>query len=406
MLCRICNKKISNIFTNLGKSPLANSYLERKGIKEKYYPLKVFYCKNCYLPQLPQHFYAKKIFKNYDYFSSYSTTWLSHCKKFVDDVIFNLKLNKKNKICEIASNDGYLLQYFKKKNFCVLGVEPAENVAKVAIKCKKIPTIIKFFGLKNALIIKKKYGLQDLIICNNVLAHVPNIIDFVLGLKNLLSEKGIVTIEFPHFYNLIKKVQFDTIYHEHFSYLSLTAIIKLFEKFQLNVFNVKKLKTHGGSLRVYIKHKNNKNFSENKKILKITNMEKNSKIFSYKTFLQFNKKIAYIKNKTKIFLNNLKKRNKKIIIYGAAAKGNTFLNYCGINNKLVNFAVDKSKSKIGKFLPGSKIPIYATNKIYSFKPDYIMIMPWNLKDEIIKEVKKEKFIGKFLTFIPDIKVYQ
>lgn len=405
MLCRICNKKISRTFTNLGKSPLANSYLEKENINEKYYPLKVFYCKNCYLPQLPQHFHAKKIFKNYDYFSSYSTSWLNHCKKFVDEVIFDLKLNKKKKICEIASNDGYLLQYFKKKNFCVLGVEPAVNVARVAIKSKKIPTVIKFFGLNNALAIKKKYGFQDLIICNNVLAHVPNIMDFVRGLKSLLSEQGVVTIEFPHFYNLIKKVQFDTIYHEHFSYLSLTALKKLFEKFELNIFNVKKLITHGGSLRVYIKHKKNKNFFQNSSVIKIIYMEEKSKIFSSKMFLKFNKKMNYMKNNTIRFLNNLRFKKKNIIIYGAAAKGNTFLNYCGINKKLVNFAVDKSISKVGKYLPGSKIPIYNINKIYSTKPDYIMIMPWNLKDEIIKQVKKKNFKGKFVTFVPDIKVY-
>jgi 2-polyprenyl-3-methyl-5-hydroxy-6-metoxy-1,4-benzoquinol methylase len=405
MFCRICKKKIKFILIDLGKSPLANSYPKKINKKEKYFPLKVFYCSECYLPQIKQYFFAEKIFTQYDYFSSYSTSWLNHCKNFVNEIIFDLKLNKNSNICEIASNDGYLLQYFKKKNFSVLGIEPAKNIANVAIKSRKILTIKKFFGLKTAILVKKKYNLQDLIICNNVLAHVPDILDFVSGLKKLLSVNGVLTIEFPHFYNLLKKVQFDTIYHEHFSYLSLTAVIKLFKRFNLNIFKVKKIKTHGGSLRIYIKHNKNINIIEDSSVKNIINLEKKSRIFYKESFLKFRNKTKSIKIKTLKFLNNLKLRNKKIIIYGAAAKGNTFLNYCGINSKLINFAVDKNPAKVGKYLPGSKIPIYNISEIYSTNPDYIIIMPWNLKDEIIKQIKINKFKGNFITLIPTIKIY-
>ena len=289
--CRVCKKKLKDYLCDLGLSPLANSFLKNKTLikKEKYYPLKVYYCKKCFLPQLPEFVLAKNIFQKYDYFSSYSKSWLEHSKKYVNEIIKDIKLSKKDKICEIASNDGYLLQFFKKKGFDVLGIEPAKNIAAVSVK-KKIKTLNYFFNFNNSKKIKKKFGRQNLIICNNVYAHVPDILDFTRGLKELIAEDGIITIEFPHYYNLINSLQFDTIYHEHFSYLSLHSTTKILKKFELEIFKVKKINTHGGSLRIYIKNKSFKKLKIHKSYRNIFELEKRSNIFSKKTFVKFSKK--------------------------------------------------------------------------------------------------------------------
>jgi 2-polyprenyl-3-methyl-5-hydroxy-6-metoxy-1,4-benzoquinol methylase len=308
--CRICKKNTSKIFCDLGYSPLANSYPTTLMKKETYYPLKVFFCKNCKLPQLPEHQSAAKIFRNYDYFSSYSKSWIKHSKKYLFEINKLIKLKKNSKICEIASNDGYLLQFFKKKRFKVLGIEPAKNVADVAIK-KGICTEKIFFGNITSGKIKKKYGEQDLIIANNVLAHVPDILDFCAGIKNLLSKNGIATFEFPHFLNLIKKFQFDTIYHEHFSYLTVYSIKKLFFKFNLKIFDIKKIETHGGSLRVFVKHKINKKYKITSSLSKFLKLENNSKIFTKKNFSKFNIQIQNIKKNIIDLLLNLKLKKKK-----------------------------------------------------------------------------------------------
>jgi 2-polyprenyl-3-methyl-5-hydroxy-6-metoxy-1,4-benzoquinol methylase len=401
--CRICHKNTSIIFSDLGYSPLANAYQKSLKKKETYYPLKVFFCNECKLPQLPEHQSAKKIFKEYDYFSSYSSSWIEHSQRYLKEIIKFAKLKKDSKICEIASNDGYLLQFFKEKGFKVLGIEPAKNVADVAIN-KGINTEKLFFGIVSAKRIKKKYGKQDLIIANNVLAHVPDILDFCAGVKNLMSKNGIATFEFPHFYNLINKRQFDTIYHEHFSYLTAHSIQKLFFKFKLEIFDIKKINTHGGSLRVFVKNKQNKSYKLTSALNKFLKLEKNSKIFTKKKFSQFNIQIQEIKKNTIDLLLNLKLNNKKVIAYGAPAKGNTFLNYCMIDNALIKFTVDKNPSKIGKFLPGSQIPILHPKKITSEKPDYIFILPWNLSKEIINQIKKIYTGAKYITAIPKVKI--
>jgi 2-polyprenyl-3-methyl-5-hydroxy-6-metoxy-1,4-benzoquinol methylase len=403
--CRVCKKKIKNYFCDLGSTPLANSFINNKKQinKEKNYPLKVYFCKKCFLPQIPEHVFAKNIFSNYDYFSSYSKSWIEHSKKYVNETIKDLGLNKKNNICEIASNDGYLLQFFKQKGFEVLGVEPATNIADEAIK-KNINTLKIFFNFESAKKIKKKYGLQDLIICNNVFAHVPDILSFTKGLKELVSKNGIITIEFPHFQNLIKKNQFDTIYHEHFSYLSLHSTSKILKKFNLTIFKVKEIKTHGGSLRIYIKQKQCKKFKVENSYSKIFKQEKKSKIFKKEVIENFSLKLEKIKKNFINLLLDLKLKKKKVIAYGAAAKGNTFLNYCNISENLINFVVDKNPAKIGKFLPGSHLPILPINELSKFKPDYVVILPWNIKNEIIKEVKK-KIKTKFITTIPKLKIY-
>jgi len=404
MKCRICNKKINDVFCDLGKSPLANSFLKNKQNfkKEKFYPLKVFFCKKCKLPQLPEHAKAQSIFKKYHYFSSFSKSWLKHSENFSQEMIKSLKLDESSKVCELASNDGYLLQFFQKKNINVLGVEPAKNIA---IHAKKlgIKIIADFFSEQLSKKIRKKYGTQNLIICNNVLAHVPNIKDFLLGVKNLLSENGVATFEFPHFLNLIKYNQFDTIYHEHFSYLSVSCLEKLFKKLKLKIFNVKKIETHGGSLRLYVKHSNNYHIKISNHVDKITNEEIKTKIFSIKTFNKFNKELLKIKNNFINLIIALKKNKKKIAAYGAAAKGNTFLNYCEINEKMIDFIIDKNPYKMDKFLPGSHIKIHDLKYLKKMNPDYLIILPWNIKKEVINEVKK-LIKCRFITCIPRISI--
>jgi 2-polyprenyl-3-methyl-5-hydroxy-6-metoxy-1,4-benzoquinol methylase len=402
--CRICKKVTYKVFCDLGSTPLANSYLSSQKQKENYYPLKVFFCNSCKFAQLNDHFLAKKIFQKYDYASSFSSLWLKHSKDYFKKIKKFMKLKKNSNICEIASNDGYLLQYFKNQNFNTLGIEPAKNIAKIAKK-RGINTETLFFGSKVAKYILKKYGTQNLIIANNVLAHVPNICDFAKGINILLSKNGIVTIEFPHFYNLIKKYQFDTIYHEHFSYLSVNAAKKVFSKFNLNIFKVDKLNTHGGSVRIYLKKKGNKIFKLENSVKYFLNLEKKSKIFSQKSLLNFKKTIKEIKGNILNLLIKLKVKNKSIFAYGAAAKGNTFLNYCHLDNSVIDYIIDKSPYKIGKFSPGSKIPISDINKLKKSKPDYILILPWNLKDEILKEVKNLKIKSKFIIAIPKLKIF-
>lgn len=405
--CRICETRLTNQFLDLGFSPLANSYVNKKNYfkEENYFPLKVFFCKKCKLVQLPEHEKPDKIFSNYDYLSSPSLSWLKHSEKYVKHISRKLGfLKKKIKVCEIASNDGYLLQYFDKKRFEILGIEPAKNIARIAIK-KKIPTISKFFGVNLSKKIKKNKGSFDLIIGNNVFAHVPNIKDFTKGMETLLSSNGIITLEFPHILNLINQKQFDTIYHEHFSYLSIKTVNFLLKKFNLEIFDIEKLSTHGGSVRVYIKKiKNNKIKVKKIKIKKIITMENKYKIFSISTFEKLQKNINKIKEDFLNFLVLKKLENKKVAAYGAPAKGNTFLNFCLVDRNLIQYTVDKADTKVGKFLPGSKIPIFSPKKLIKSNPDYLIILPWNLKDEIIKQLKKMGVKTQFVVCIPKLKI--
>jgi 2-polyprenyl-3-methyl-5-hydroxy-6-metoxy-1,4-benzoquinol methylase len=404
--CRFCNTPLRHTFVDLGMSPVANDYIGKKDInkKESFYPLHVYVCSNCFLVQIPNIIEREKIFnKNYAYFSSYSTSWLEHSKKYVDSITKKLKLGKKDLVVELASNDGYLLQYFKEKKVPILGFEPCENIARVA-KEKGINTIVKFFGIETAYKLSKDKK-ADLIIANNVLAHVPDLNDFVGGMKILLNKDGVITIEFPHILKMIENNQFDTIYHEHYSYFSLSAVNRVFAFHGLTIFDVEKLKTHGGSLRIFAKHMESGRYKTTKRMKDLLNEEDKKGLSSIKFYSKFQKDVLKTKKNLIKFLNSASKKGKTVVGYGAPAKGNTLLNYCGINSKYIKYTVDRSPYKQNHLLPGSRIPIYEPNKIFETKPDYILILPWNLKKEITKQVKlTKKWNAKFVVPIPKVEV--
>ena len=404
--CRICGWKTRKTFVDLGHTPLSNSYLKKNMIKnEKKFPLHALICTKCMLVQLEEFENPKKIFSEYVYFSSYSKTWLKHAEEYVNKMTKKLNLNSDHLVIEIASNDGYLLQYFKKYKIPVLGIEPAKNIAKIAQK-KKIPTITKFFGTKLAKEMVKSGKQPDLLLGNNVLAHVPKLNDFVEGLKILLKHEGIITLEFPHILQLINKNQFDTIYHEHFSYFSLITLKKLFEMHKLKIFDVEKLNTHGGSLRIFVKHKDNNFEKERKSVKKILEKEKMFGLKKISTYTNFSKEVNSIRKELLNFLHKAKKDKKTVVGYGAPAKGNTLLNFCEINFELIDYTVDISPHKQKMYLPGSHILIKNPNEIFKTKPDYVLILPWNLKKEIMVQMKDiHKWGGKFVIPIPEVKIY-
>jgi len=388
MNCRFCKAELSDVFVDLINSPASNSYLSQTELNEPeiFYPLKTYVCHNCKLVQIDEYKKSDDIFdKDYAYFSSYSTSWLKHAKEYVENITKKLSLTEKSKVTEIASNDGYLLQYFKEKNILCLGVEPTASTAKVARE-KGIEVLEEFFGSKLAKTIEK----SDLILGNNVLAHVPDINDFVKGLKIALKENGTITMEFPHLLNIIKENQFDTIYHEHFSYLSFYTVQKIFKLNGLKLYDVEKLTTHGGSLRIYATHEENQNIEIGSNVESMLDEEKAFGLFDKEIYKGFQDKANKVKYDLLNFLLNAKKENKKVVAYGAAAKGNTLLNYSGVKNDLIEFVVDKSPHKQDKYLPASHIPIVSEEKISEIKPEYILILPWNIKDEVIEQLKYVK----------------
>ncbi|MCB2359372.1 class I SAM-dependent methyltransferase [Clostridium estertheticum] len=406
-LCRFCGSKLNETFVDLGMSPLSNAYIvsEKLQNKENFYPLHAYVCSKCFLVQLEEFESPEEIFRNYAYFSSFSDSWLKHAENYVNMMIERFKFDFNSQIIEVASNDGYLLQYFKKKGFSILGIEPAKNVAAEAIK-NGIPTKSEFFGVRLADELIEKNIQADLLIGNNVLAHVPNLNDFVLGMKKILSPKGIITMEFPHIFRLIEANQFDTIYHEHFSYLSLTTVKQVFEKHGIIIFDVEELSTHGGSLRIYAKHiqDSTKNISEN--VSYIMNKEIQMRLDKIETYREFSQQVKETKRNILSFLINLKNEGKQIVGYGAPAKGNTLLNYCGIRTDFLDYTVDISPYKQGLYLPGTHIQIFSPDKIKETKPDYIVILPWNIKEEIMEQMGFIKeWGGKFVTLIPSIEVY-
>ncbi len=407
MKCRFCNTLLKHEFVDLIASPPSNSYLRESDLDapEAYFPLKVFVCEKCFLVQLAEYKSHKEIFdKDYAYFSSYSTSWLKHCKDYVEMISQRLKLNETSQVIEIASNDGYLLQYFKQKGIPCLGIEPTGNTAKAAQE-KGIETLVEFFGEKLAETLTKNGRKADLIIGNNVLAHVPDINDFVKGLKIALKEEGSITMEFPHLLQLIQNKQFDTIYHEHFSYLSLLSVREIFNANGLQVYDADEIPTHGGSLRIYATHLENKTASVSQNIAKILTDEKKAMLDRLEGYLDFQTKVDEIKNAFLSFLLNAQKQNKKVIAYGAAAKGNTLLNYCGVKPDLIGFVVDASPAKQNKYLPGSRIPIFKEEKIKDFKPDYVVILPWNIREEIMSQLSYIKdWDAKFVIAIPELKI--
>ena len=406
MNCRFCNNNLKHKFIDLVNSPPSNSYLTRIQLNEPeiFYPLKLFICDKCFLVQIDEYKSSKEIFnKEYAYFSSYSTSWLKHCLHYVDMITDRFGYNENSQIMELASNDGYLLQYFKKKCIPVLGIEPAKNVANVAQE-NGIETIIDFFGVRLAKQLAAQNRKANLIIGNNVFAHVPDVNDFVLGMKIALNNGGVITLEFPHLMQLIEQNQFDTIYHEHFSYFSFYTASLIFDKHGLELFDVEQIPTHGGSLRIYGKHKEDASKSISSNVADLLKEEaKGMRNIEY--YKGFKEKVNEVKINLVTFLIDQKKKNKKVVAYGAAAKGNTLLNFCGIKNNLIEFVVDASPHKQGKYLPGSHFPIVTEEMIKKFKPHYILILPWNLKAEITDQLKYiREWDAKFVLPIPKLEV--
>lgn len=407
MNCRHCNNDLTNIFCDLQTCPPSNAMVKKEQLNhaEMYFPLKVFVCEKCWLVQVDEVEKADAIFNDeYTYFSSYSTSWLQHAKEYVYEMTERFELSEKSLVVEIASNDGYLLQYFKEKKIPVIGVEPTANTAQISID-KGIDNIVDFFGSKLAS--QELEGKADLILGNNVLAHVPDINDFVKGVKIALKPTGVNTFEFPHLMQLVSHNQFDTIYHEHFSYLSLSNLVSVFEKQGLQIFDVQELQTHGGSLRIFAKHKEDQTKTIEASVLQMLRKEKEAGLTSLDYYEGFQQNVNRIKYDFMNFLIEQKIKNKKVIGYGAAAKGNTLLNYCGIKgNDLIEFVVDASPYKQNKFLPGSRIPVLNQSEIEKIKPDFIVIFPWNLKEEISQQLHFVKeWNCKFVTSIPNLNFF-
>jgi 2-polyprenyl-3-methyl-5-hydroxy-6-metoxy-1,4-benzoquinol methylase len=403
--CRFCNASLVS-FCDLGRSPLANSFLDKNEleVEEPFYLLHAYVCKDCYLVQLEEIESPKNIFQDYAYFSSYSSTWLKHCQNYVNKVINRFDLDSNKQVIEIASNDGCLLNFFKEKKIPVLGIEPAKNIARDA-ENSGIPTINQFFNSQLAQELANTKKQADLLIGNNVLAHVPNLNEFIASLKIVLKSNGIITLEFPSLLQLIDQNQFDTIYHEHFSYFSCLTIEKILTHHGLNLFDVEELRTHGGSFRIYIRHQGNSanNISENVSRIKL--MEKNYGLDKLSSYRNFSKQIEETKHQLCQFLTKAKQSGKSIVAYGAPAKGNTLLNYCGIGTDLIDYTVDINPHKQGCFLPGTHIPIFHPEKIKTTKPDYLLVLPWNIKNEIMEQMKCIiQWGGKFIIPIPKIKV--
>jgi 2-polyprenyl-3-methyl-5-hydroxy-6-metoxy-1,4-benzoquinol methylase len=370
---------------------------------EVFFPLRVWVCDNCFLVQIDEYEKSSVIFNNdYVYFSSFSTSWLNHAKKYCEEVVKRLSLNEDSKVIEIASNDGYLLQFFLEKKIPVLGIEPTKNTASIAIE-KGIETVTDFFGTVLAEELTKKGIQADLLIGNNVLAHVPNINDFVAGMKRILSPKGTLTLEFPHLIQMINKNQFDTIYHEHFSYLSLYTVKKIFFQQELEIYDVDEISTHGGSLRIYVKHLDDASKQVSSKVSYLISQEKLNGVDTLAYYTGFIKKVEQIKIDFLSFLIAQKKNGKKVVGYGAAAKGNTLLNYCGVKKDLISFVVDANPSKQDKYLPGSHIPVVSEEQLKKFHPDFVIIFPWNLSAEIMNQLSYIRdWGGKFLIPIPSV----
>ena len=407
MNCRHCSKNLEHSFIDLGSSPPSNSFLSSTAMKsmEKWYPLNILVCNNCWLVQTEDYVIADEMFSpEYAYFSSYSTTFLEHCESFVNQMIEKFSLSSRSMFVEVAANDGYLLQYVSKSGVPCYGIEPTHNTA-IAARDKGIEIFENFFGEEFSLDLVSKKGKADFMCANNVLAHVPDINDFLKGFKNLLKPHGVVTFENPHLLNLVIENQFDTIYHEHYSYLSLTSVNNILSTNGLTLFDVQEIPTHGGSLRYYAQISETGIHPINDNVKKIKDKEDLHGLNNINFYKNFQIKAEKIKRDFIDFLISQKNKNKKVIGYGAAAKGNTMLNYCGIKKDLLSYIVDKNPSKQNMFTPGSRIPIYDENIIKIDKPDFIVIFPWNLKSEITKQLSYVKqWDGKFVVVIPSLEI--
>ena len=405
--CRFCASPLEVTFCDLGMSPLSNSFLKPEQLSrhEPFYPLRVWVCSNCFLVQLEEFEPPEHIFSDeYAYFSSYSDTWLEHCRRYVEDMSRRFALGAKHLVVEIASNDGYLLQYFVQRGVPVLGIEPAANCARVAEQ-KGVRTRVAFFGTRLAEELAREGQRADLLLGNNVLAHVPNLNDFVQGLKRLLAPQGVVTMEFPHLLNLIEQNQFDTIYHEHFSYLSFLTVEKVFAQHGLALFDVNEIPTHGGSLRIFARHADDASKPAGATLRALRAKETRAGLDRLETYTAFDDKVKRTKRRLLEFLVTAKNQGKRIAGYGAPAKGNTLLNYCGVRADFLDFTVDRSPHKQGCFLPGTRLPIFPPDKLKEARPDYVLILPWNLKDEIVQQVGYIRdWGGRFVVPIPEVAV--
>jgi SAM-dependent methyltransferase len=401
--CRFCAAPLEHTLVDLGMSPLCESYVseEKLASMEPFYPLHVKVCGRCLLAQLPEFVRPDDIFTEYAYFSSFSTAWLQHCEDYVRAMTERLALGPESAVVELASNDGYLLQYFVRRGIPCLGVEPAANVAQAAVE-KGVRTLVRFFGRDLAQELRAAGGQADLVIANNVLAQVPDLNSFVEGIRILLKPTGTATIEFPHLLRLMEGNQFDTIYHEHFSYFSLLATERIFAASGLTLFDVEELWTHGGSLRVYARPAEDGSRSVRPRVAALRETERAAGLERPESYARFEEQVRETKRKLLALLIGLKRDGKRIAGYGAPGKGNTLLNYCGIGPDFLDFTVDRNPYKQGKFLPGTHIPIHAPERLQREKPDYIFILPWNLKDEIVAQLDVARSWGaRFIVPIPE-----
>lgn len=405
--CRACAQPLHRTFIDLGMSPLANSFVVPGQLSESetFYPLRVYVCEHCGLVQLGEFEQSEKIFSaEYAYYSSYSSSWLVHAEHYAEAMMARLRLDASSLVCEVGSNDGYLLRHFVAKGISVIGVDPAENCARIASKIG-VPVEVRFFGASSATDIVARYGRADLMTANNVLGHVPKLRDFLTGFKIMLKPEGVITFEFPHLLTLIANNEFDTIYHEHLSYLALGPLIRVLDQQDMRVFDVEELPTHGGSLRVYVCH-DDASHAETTAVAKLIEEERAARLDDPKTYANFTARVISIKENVMKFLIKARREGRRVAGYGAPAKGNTFLNYCGIGPELIAFTVDQNPVKQNMLLPGSRIPVHAVDMIEHVKPDYVFILPWNLRDEVVKQnITVRSWGGKFVTAIPSFNVF-
>ena len=401
--CRFCGAAVEAVFADLGMSPLANSYLPPEAVNsmEPFYPLRALVCGECFLVQLEEFQTPERIFSDYAYFSSYSSSWLDHSRRYSEQMVARLGLDESSHVVEIASNDGYLLQFFHERQIPVLGIEPAANVAKVALQ-KGIPTLVEFFGRETASSLAGESS-ADLLLGNNVLAHVPDLNDFVAGMKILLADDGVITMEFPHLIRLIEGNQWDTIYHEHFSYFSFLTVSRIFEAHGLRLFDVEELATHGGSLRIYGAHAEDRSKPETDAARELRDRERTGGFEDLDTYLGYGRRVERDKRQILGFLIDLKEQGLSVVGYGAPAKGNTLLNYCGVGRDFLDYTCDLNPHKQGHFLPGSHIPIRSPEAIREEQPDVVLILPWNLKDEIMEQLGFiREWGGRFAARTPEL----
>jgi SAM-dependent methyltransferase len=405
--CRFCSAALTQTFVDLGMSPLCESYLAADQLNgmEPFYPLHAWVCGHCFLVQLEEYVRPDQIFTEYAYFSSYSESWVDHARRYVDRIVDRLGLGRESRVVELGSNDGYLLQWFAKRGIPVLGIDPAANVAEAA-RARGVPTLTVLFGGHTASRVVVEHGQADLVIGNNVLAQVSDLNGFVAGMKILLKPQGVITLEFPHLVRLVEENQFDTIYHEHFSYFSFLTAERIFAAHGLTLFGVEELPTHGGSLRIYARHAGDTTRAVEPSVAELRGREEAAGFRTLDRYASFTEQVHETKRQLLEFLIQARRRGKSIAGYGAPGKGNTLLNYCGIRTDFLEYTVDRNPYKQGKFTPGTHIPIFPPDRVFETRPDYLLILPWNLKEEIMNQMAGIRaWGGRFVVPVPDVKVY-